>query len=202
MKRFIFVFALAAVLIAAFQYLFGWNDFFCRLEELVKETGNPWVFLAVMGIGCAFGLPLSFAYLYGGMAFGVFGGWVLSLGGLLASGSIGYMLGRYVLDRATAEKFRSKVKLDSKKRLYRLNFYVRAVPGIPYWTQNIILGSVHTGFKTYTLSNICVQGAIALAMNYLGANVVAEGAGKYWAFAVLIVVLAAVNKLLEKYCAQ
>ena len=65
MKRFIFVFALAAVLIAAFQYLFGWNDFFCRLEELVKETGNPWVFLAVMGIGCAFGLPLSFAYLYG-----------------------------------------------------------------------------------------------------------------------------------------
>ena len=71
MKRFIFVFALAAVLIAAFQYLFGWNDFFCRLEELVKETGNPWVFLAVMGIGCAFGLPLSFAYLYGGMAFGV-----------------------------------------------------------------------------------------------------------------------------------
>ena len=178
MKRFIFVFALAAVLIAAFQYLFGWNDFFCRLEELVKETGNPWVFLAVMGIGCAFGLPLSFAYL------------------------IGYMLGRYVLDRATAEKFRSKVKLDSKKRLYRLNFYVRAVPGIPYWTQNIILGSVHTGFKTYTLSNICVQGAIALAMNYLGANIVAEGAGKYWAFAVLIVVLAAVNKLLEKYCAQ
>ena len=69
-------------------------------------------------------------------------------------------------------------------------------------TQNIILGSVHTGFKTYTLSNICVQGAIALAMNYLGANIVAEGAGKYWAFAVLIVVLAAVNKLLEKYCAQ
>ena len=124
------------------------------------------------------------------------------MGGLLASGSIGYMLGRYVLDRATAEKFRSKVKLDSKKRLYRLNFYVRAVPGIPYWTQNIILGSVHTGFKTYTLSNICVQGAIALAMNYLGANIVAEGAGKYWAFAVLIVVLAAVNKLLEKYCAQ
>ena len=134
------------------------------------------------------------------MAFGTLAGWSLSLAGLFISGTVGFIMGRYVLDDVSAEKFRAKAKINSKKNLYNLNFYVRAIPGIPYWMQNIILGSVHTDFKMYTLSNMSVQGAIALAMNYLGASIGADNSAKYWAFGILIAVLVAVNRILAKYC--
>ena len=110
MKRFASVLVLAAIAVVAFQYLFGWDEWISRLESWVRATGNPWIFVFAMGVGCAFALPLSFTYLYAGMAFGTLAGWSLSLAGLFISGTVGFIMGRYVLDDVSAEKFRAKAE--------------------------------------------------------------------------------------------
>lgn len=75
--------------------------------------------------------------------------------------------------------------------LANVNFFVRAVPGIPYFLQNIILGGMRTPFAMYVAVNLAVQGAIAAAMVYIGSAAASDSSAwrKLWVFGILVAVL-------------
>lgn len=191
--------AAVALVIAGVSWLYGWDNLFATLQSFANENKNPFVFLSVMGITCAIGFPLSLCYLFAGAAFGTFQGWLLSVLGLLASGSLGWLIGKFVAPKEKIEEWKMLFKIKKDVRMFNINFAVRAIPGIPYWTQNIFLGGINTDFKMYTITNICAQGAIALAMNYLGANITKDGWEKYAAFALLIAVMFCIHRILTKF---
>ena len=195
MGKAVFKILALAALVAAVEYFFGWSEIFSSIERAAKARENGEAeFLLAMSAGCAFGLPLSLCYLASGAAFGFAKGWALCAAGLATSGALGFCLGRVAVPKKFADSLREKFKIPrapNGRAMFNINFFVRAVPGIPYWAQNVSLGAARTGFGLYMAVNIAVQGAIAGAMNFLGSSAAHGGAEKYAAFAVLAAVLAA-----------
>lgn len=93
------------------------------------------------------------------------------------------------------------IKFKIKPNPYNLanvNFFVRAVPGIPYFVQNLILGGLRSNFATYIVVNLAVQGAIGAVVIYIGSAAASDSLmwRNLWVFALLIGVLIAVQRLI------
>ena len=176
MKKQIPKLILLAAIIFGVECFIGWGDLLDFLIDLVKQHSNPYVFFIVMGIGCALPLSLSFCYLFAGAAFPFWQAWTLCMGGLAMSSMLGYFIGRFFVSKERIEALSEKFKLgDTNGESYaRINFFVRAIPGIPYFLQNIILGGIRSSFGLYVIINLLVQGVIAMAMVRLGASAVAQ----------------------------
>ncbi len=176
------------------------SGFLLYLRTIAEDANSVPIFLLCMGIGCAFGLPVSFFYVTAGIAFGMLKAWEVCVVSLILSSSIGYLLGRFVLPRKWIEsKIFSETENPQNKKYsflrnrrlskdlktdFNLNFYIRAIPGIPYWIQNLFLGAISLNFFVYLFVNIVVQGAISFAMICLGGAVV-----DYSWYSVVIIVL-------------
>lgn len=198
MRRFIVKFLAAAAFAVAFELLFGWGEALRLCLDFARENDNPFAFLAVMGVGCAFPFSLSLCYLFAGAAFPFFEAWVLCLLGLFASSSIGFLFGRFLVPESALKSLaaRFKIGLENPASLANVNFFVRAVPGIPYFLQNIILGGMRTPFAAYAAVNLAVQGAIGAAMVYMGSAAASDSPvwRKLWVFGVLVAALFAVQR--------
>ncbi len=181
-------------LIVSVELFYGWAELFALIENLARENENSlFIFFLLMSIGCACAFPLSFCYLFAGVAFGFCKGWSVCVAILAVSSSIGYFIGRFAIPEKTALLIRKKFgvgDLLNGRSIFNANFFVRVVPGIPYVVQNILLGGIRSYFPLYIAVNLVAQGAIAGAMNYMASSVNEDGYGKYVAFALLFVVLA------------
>lgn len=193
-------FAVAAAFVVAVEFLYGWGNVLTHAEEFAKNNANPFAFLAIMSIGCAVGLPMSFCTLFAGAAFGAWLGGALSVAGISVSASLGYLIGKFFIPAEQMEKIKQRFNISAtQKAMFDLNFYVRAVPGIPYCIQNFILGAADSQFKMYMLLGVSIQGAIAVAMCALGSSISEEGYTKYAAIAVLVVVIVAIRFLFKRF---
>ena len=177
------------LIIGVVQYFYGWTVLFDDLKCFAQENNNPVVFLATMSFGCAIGFPISFCTLFAGAAFGAFFGSVLSVVGIIISSFLGYYIGRFFCPEELIKKVKSRFSISSNRSMFDINFYVRAIPGLTYSMQNFVLGAMESDIKMYMLLCVSIQGAIAVAMNVLGASFSDEGCAKYIAIAILIVVI-------------
>lgn len=197
MNSLIKCFAFVAVVILA-GCVFIFPNSFEEFSALLRKNSNPYIFLLFMSVGCALPMPLTFCYMYAGLTFHPVLAWVLCVGGLFFSSTIGYFLGRLTGSAILAERMCLKFKFDisSKKNSFGLNFFVRAVPGVPYWAQNIVLASVGTSYFLYEFVNICVQGLISLFMVLFFDRVMKGGFETIFIFAILAIILAFFYKMI------
>ena len=203
MKRQIPKLILLAFIILGVEFFVGWGNLLDLLVDFVKQHSNPYAFLAVMGVGCALPLSLSFCYLFAGAAFPFWQAWILCLLGLTISSMLGYFIGRFFVSKEKIEYLSSKFRLgDTNGESYaKINFFVRAIPGIPYFLQNIILGGIRSSFGLYLLINLLVQGGLAMAMIRLGASAVADVSNleRALVIGILICVLVIIHFLIRCY---
>jgi len=208
MKTVLKIAAAIAVLVAV-QYFYGLGQLVSDMEAFAKSHNNPFFFFVLMSVGCAVGvLPLSFCTLYAGAAFGALLGSVLSVGAICLSSIIGYSIGRFFCPPDLMEKIKQKFHisagksvfdLSSRKGMFDLNFFVRAVPGIPYCMQNFILGGMNSEFKVYMILGVSIQGLFAVAMNVLGASFNEDGFAKYLAIVVLVVLVILIRVVFKRF---
>ena len=190
---------LLLAIVAAVQLSYGWLQLFADLKAFAEAHANPFAFLAVMSLGCAVGLPISFCTLFAGAAFGSVAGSALSIAGIVVSSFLGYLIGKFFFPREYVERFKARFGLAERKSMFDVNFYVRAVPGPPYCVQNVVLGAMNSEIKMYMMLGVSIQGAIAVAMNILGANFSEDGAAKYVAIAALIVVIILIRIFFKRF---
>ncbi len=188
LKFFVLIIAIVGI-----EYFYGWGALFSDIEVFAKEHDNPFIFLLVISFGCAIGFPISFCTLFAGAAFGAFFGSVLSIVGILISSFLGYFIGKFFFPKEIVDKIEKRFSISSRKTMFDLNFYVRAVPGITYSMQNFILGALCSEIKMYLIVGVSIQGAFAIAMNILGASFADDSFAKYISLAILIVVIVAMR---------
>lgn len=201
MKIFIVKFCLAVAFVVAMDFAFGWENLLEQALDFAKTYDNPLAFLLVMSIGCALPLSLAACYLFAGAAFPFFTAFALCLAGLFFSSLLGYCIARFIFPPEWIDALLRKYKIDREdgKCFANANFFVRAIPGIPYFLQNVILGGIRTPLKMYVATNLAVQGTIAAVMVFMGSSATSDLplAYKVAAFAALVCVLAAVRKILS-----
>ena len=200
MNSFVKLFALIAAM-ALGGYFFSSSGLMGELGAFFEKNSNPYIFLLVMSVGCALPLPLTFCYVYAGMTFNPALAWILCAAGLFFSSGIGYFLGRFAMAKSSIERLclRFNFNMALKKNSFRLNFFVRAVPGIPYWVQNILLASAGTSYGLYSFVNICVQGLIALSMILFFGGFKEGDYSMIAVFVVLAVILAIAYKMAMRF---
>jgi len=199
MKQFAVKILVFLFLAVAFEYIFGWRKLLDLCLQFAESNNNPFIFLAIMGIGCALPFSLSICYLFAGAAFPFLQAWIICLAGLFISSSIGYVFGRFIVPPNILESLLIKFKIKPNPyNLANVNFFVRAVPGIPYFVQNLILGGLRSNFATYIVVNLAVQGAIGAVVIYIGSAAASDSLmwRNLWVFALLIGVLTAVQRLI------
>lgn len=202
MKAFLVKLLLLSAVIAAVQYFVGFGALFEYLKNLVRSNSSPEVFVLVMGIGCAAGLPLSFCYLFAGAVYPFWTAWPLCLCGLFTSASLGYLAGVFLAPKNLAERMFSKFGFSLRERgMMNLNFIVRVAPVMPYSAQNILLGAAGSGYGVYMLVNMLVQAAISVVMLLLSGAIFAQGGidlKRGAIIAALIIVIAIEHWILRK----
>ncbi len=190
--------ALFIAAVVAVQLLYGWPELIADMKGFAETHNNPFAFFAIMSTGCAIGLPLSFCTLYAGAAFGAFWGSVLSVGGICISSAIGYAIGRFAFPGDIVENFKRRFNISNPRNMFDLNFFVRAVPGIPYCMQNFLLGGMNSDLKVYMVLGVAIQGLFAVAMNVLGSSFSQGGYLKYIAIAVIIMLVLLIRILFKR----
>ena len=198
MKSFLKILILCLAIIII-QLSYGWIELFELFKHTAQNNANPIVFLLIMSTTCAIGFPITFCTLFAGSAFGITHGAILSLTGILISSLFGYAIGKFFFPQELTQKLQQKFSIDKNKNMFDLNFYVRAVPGIPYSIQNFILGGMNAPLKLYIFLAILIQGSIAIAMNILGASFSDNGIAKYIAFAILLCVIITIRLLFRGF---
>lgn len=189
---------LAAV---AVQYFWGFAQIVGAFEDFAKDNSSAYVFLPVMGMGCAVGVPLSFCYVFAASAYALPKAFLLCIIGLFTSSLIGFFIGNVFSELPYVKKLKNEFlpKHAEDAIYFKLNFFIRAIPGVPYFAQNLILASVSkkTQLFTYLLINICVQGLIALAMILIFNAAFRE---KFLIAITLVIALIATYVVLKKRC--
>ena len=182
------------------EIFLGWRDVFAYLKNLTETTNSPLFFILLMGIGCAFGFPVSFCYIFAGIGFGIFFGWIYCLIGLFASGTLAYLVVRLFVSEEDFLKImkRFKLKMNVSKLKYHANFFLRAIPGTPYFLQNFFLAGIKTPYPMYIVMLLLVQGSVALAMNFMMGVLSGGSYRKIIATLLLVLFLTVVHRVMAK----
>ena len=194
---------ISAVLIAALavQLFWGWGEVFGALKSCAEKDSAPAVFLAVMGVGCAAALPVSWCYVFAGAAFGILKGWLLCLAGICLSAGLGFWASRALFGKSDGDFLKKRFPGLAKRfpnGLIHANFFARAVPGIPYFLQNIILERLGTGFAPYIFTAAAVQGIIAFGVIFFVSAVAESNAANIAVGALLVGLLALCHAFLAR----
>ena len=193
--------AIFIIVILLVEYFFGWRDSYEAFKHFAQTHVTPLAFICVMSFGCAAGLPVSWCYFFAATAFGVFFGWIYCLVGLFFSALLGFGMTKILLPPAAIAPMlkRFNIKTDVSEATYHANFFVRAIPGIPYFMQNIMLAEIGSKLGMYLAMTLLVQGPIALAI-CLFANSIKMNSFRYAIVAaLLVVVLTLVHKTMRRF---
>ena len=106
------------------------------------------------------GFPISAFYVFSGITFSPWVGLGVTSTGLFLNMIAGYWVGRCYLHEPISAYLHKKEKTKRwlhTKNLIRLTVLVRAVPGVPYFMQNYILGLVKAPFWMYLFVSWSIQ---------------------------------------------
>ncbi len=189
------------LLIALFQIFWGWQNLYAQVQAFAEANANPFYFLFIMSIFCAFGFPVSWCYFFSATAFGLGQAWGLCLIGLLFSSLLGFFAAKAFLPSNWNDKIlcKFKIKSDCLTANYHANFFIRAIPGVPYFLQNFILTGIKTPLSMYLIMTLLVQGPIALGVNIISASLKNSAYEGIFAGICLILILTAIHRLMLKY---
>jgi uncharacterized membrane protein YdjX (TVP38/TMEM64 family) len=160
----------SAWLIVANPEWYG-NPSHVRSQIMAWGIWAPAVFIVLYAVGPSFLLPGAVMTIAGGLAFGVLWGTIYSmiganLGAIVAFGT-GRFLGRSFTQRIVGERFTRLV--DSIARnAFRIVFYLRIVPVIPYNALNLLAGASPISFRDFFWASLLgmIPGTVVFA--YLG----------------------------------
>lgn len=189
------------LVLALLNYFFGFQETCENLKSLMQNNANPAIFLSVMGIACAFAFPVSWCYIFAGTAFGLWIGWSLCVLGIFISASLGFFVSKLFLKKESIKLLLKKFKVENtslKNGEVHANFFVRAVPGVPYFLQNVILEYIGSNYFLYILSAILIQGAISFVVILFTSGLAESSHQKILAGGILIALLALFHFLLLK----
>ena len=204
MQKWVLKAGLLAALIVSVEFAFGWAEGYAALRDFAQARSNPAAFVAAMGLGCAIGLPVSWCYFFSATAFGLWAGWGCCLAGLWTSSTIGFFASRLFLPRAALGpllgRFNLKIgrfnlRMGEAEAECHLNFFVRAIPGVPYFMQNMLLAGIGTPYAMYSAMTMLVQGPIALAVCFFADAVRSSSYANAAAALLLVAALAAVHRI-------
>lgn len=204
MQKGLFKLALFLALIAAVELCFGWAELYAHLKDFAENNTDPLWFLLVMSVGAAVGLPVSWLYFFSATAFGIWTAWGLCLAGIFSSSLLGYFLARFLLPKSALSPLlkRFNINADADRAACNLNFFIRAIPGVPYFLQNFILSQIGTPLGMYMAMTLAVQGPIALAMNFFAESLKISSWQGVAAGAVLIITLTCVHRVMLRIYAK
>jgi uncharacterized membrane protein YdjX (TVP38/TMEM64 family) len=128
-----------------------------RSQIMAWGLWAPLVFIVLYTIGPSFLLPGAVMTIAGGLAFGVWWGMVYSfiganLGALVAFGA-GRFLGKGFVQRIVGDRFQSTVERIARHG-FRIIFYLRIVPVIPYNALNLLAGASPITFRDFFWASI------------------------------------------------
>ncbi|MGE9290433.1 MAG: VTT domain-containing protein [Puniceicoccales bacterium] len=153
--------------------IIGLGAFFAISLFVIARYGLEWVehlspgyFWIAMTILPAIGAPISLFYLAAGGLFSPLLAILLGLLALLGNTTIGYGIGRWALSEVTRGhllKRWSGMASPSRINGIRAIILIRAVPGVPFWIQNVGLGAAKLPFVPYLALSVTIQGTFLVA---------------------------------------
>ncbi len=140
-----------------------------KTEIVSWGAWGPVVFVLLYAVGPSLLVPGAVMTMAGGLAFGALRGAAYSLvganlGALMAFGA-GRFLGKSFVERVVGRRFRDALaKIASHG--FRIIFYLRMVPVIPYNALNLLAGASPIGFSDYFWASVIgmVPGTILFAL--------------------------------------
>jgi uncharacterized membrane protein YdjX (TVP38/TMEM64 family) len=131
-------------------------------RELIDGEGlQGWgIYLGLLIVLPLIGFPISAFYVFSGLAFSPWMGLGLTSAGLFINMIFGYWIGRWYLHEPLSNYLHRKERTRKwlhTGNLIRLTILVRAVPGVPYFMQNYILGLVKAPFWAYLFLSWIIQ---------------------------------------------
>ncbi len=167
--------ALLIALAAFVLYLFWDGSQWFRNPRAIKADVVAWGvwgpvgYILLYAVGPSFLLPGAVMTLAGGLAFGVLWGTAYALAGanlgaLVAFGA-GRFLGRDFVRRLVDDRFDALADRIARHG-FRIIFYLRIVPVIPYNALNLLAGASPIGFRDYLWASLIgmIPGTIVFAL--------------------------------------
>lgn len=127
---------------------------------------DPFWFLIAMVLLPVIGAPVSLFYVAAGGGFPPLTGILLGCVGLVGSTAIGYLVGRWAVSESVRDRLLARIpQIDHLSELHcvRATILIRAVPGVPFWLQNLTLGAARVPFVSYILLSVSIQSTFLIA---------------------------------------
>ncbi|MEO0796845.1 MAG: VTT domain-containing protein [Verrucomicrobiota bacterium] len=135
---------------------YDWRDL---LES--DSPYRPLIFVSLMTLMPVVGFPISAFYIFAGIGFEPVTAISLGLLSLSLNMSLSYLLARTIwrepMRKKFAERWPKAFTLDETSAS-QITILIRAIPGIPFWTQNYILGVLAVPFINYLSLSLLIQG--------------------------------------------
>lgn len=132
-----------------------------------RHQVSGWMFVLAMSLLPVVGFPIAAFYLFAGLTFGYWEGWLYCLISLAINMSLSYVVARYCLHEALTKvllKWGYALPNLSEVNEFRFTFLLRSVPGPPFPVQNYLLSLLGVRFPIYISISLLVQGVIAAGM--------------------------------------
>ncbi len=155
------------LMMGAGLFLFYRMDFDVNRVFESRHYLSGWTFVAAMSLLPVLGFPIAAFYLFAGVAFGFWEGWLYCLVSLAINMSLSYVVARYCLREALSQLLRRggyTLPNLSEVNEFRFTFILRSVPGPPFPVQNYLLSLLGIRFPIYISISLLAQGAIAAGM--------------------------------------
>ncbi len=153
---------LVGLLLVYFGY--DWRIYFRQHHNIAIG-----IFILLMIFLPLIGFPISSFYLFAGMAYEPIIGFSVASLSLFVNMVIAYVLASIYKEsfQRLLQKHDILKSAVNQKNLLRLTIIIRAVPGVPYWLQNYLLGVSGVPFHTYIIVSWIVQSTYLAGMIYL-----------------------------------
>ena len=127
----------------------------------------PMVMLAFVALAL---VPVVLLIAATGLAFGPVLGPIYAMAGCLASGSVGFAIGRWMgrrrVERLGGERI-ARISRALKRNGTLAVFFVRKVPA-PFTLSNIVVGASSVGYRDFVLGTLLGMGAFVIALAGFG----------------------------------
>ena len=167
-KRYLIVLPILIVLVVGWGSLyfgFDWKQWIQVDTILGKFTF--WLCMTLFPLA---GFPINPFYVFAGLAFKPVTGFLLCASSLFVNMTLGYWLARTLL-RDCIHTFLKKRNIKAlqftQKNAFRVTFYARALPVLPYSLQNYLLGASAIPFMLYISVSWPIQALYCTGTIYL-----------------------------------
>jgi uncharacterized membrane protein YdjX (TVP38/TMEM64 family) len=171
-----------------------------EFNKLVEQT-PPSVFFLAMALLPVIGFPISWFYIYAGMAYPWLTAVGICWGALAINMSLSYWFAMGLLANpihSLMARKQYKIPEISPHNQMRLTFLVRTIPGAPFPIQNYMLAVAGVPFKIYFPVSLIAQGVIACCVTFLSSQFAEHIDRKGFIITVTVILIIVAVKVLPK----